>query len=464
MHSLEQLRSGALAGTRRLDLSAGLSHFPPEIYTLADTLEVLNLSGNQLNALPDDLPRLHRLKVIFCSDNAFTTLPAVLGRCAQLEMVGFKANRIADVPAESLPAQLRWLILTDNAITQLPATLGWRPRLQKLMLAGNRLRELPDLSRCTQLELLRLAANRFETLPAWLLDLPRLSWLALAGNPLRAPFGARPQQPLRPDRPDIARIAWSQLQLEHALGEGASGVIHRALWQPPDQHAPQDGREPPTRQQPPARPVAVKLFKAAMTSDGLPDCEMAACIAAAGHPGLIAVEGVLHAHPEGSAGLVLALLDPAYRALAGPPSLASCSRDVYADTLRLPVAAALAIARRIADVAAHLHAQGLMHGDLYAHNILWNGETQQPQCVLSDFGAASFHDPASPAAEALQRLEVRAFGCLLEELIERADAAHAAETDALAAMAALRDACLQPQVHARPSLAQVVGQLAQVGH
>ncbi len=460
MHTLEQLRCGALAGLRRLDLSCGLSEFPREIFALADTLEVLNLSGNRLTSLPDDLPRLARLKIVFCSDNPFTELPAVLGECAQLEMVGFKANRIRRVPAEALPAQLRWLVLTDNRIETLPAELGRRPRLQKLMLAGNRLRELPDLSACTQLELLRLAANRFETLPAWLFDLPRLSWLALAGNPLRAPFGARPEPSVssdQPDRPDIPRIAWPDLQLEQALGEGASGVIHRAQWQPP---------EPPAQPQPPARPVAVKLFKAAMTSDGLPDCEMAACIAAAGHPGLIDVEGVLHAHPEGSAGLVLALLDPAYRALAGPPSLASCTRDVYADTLRLPVAAALAIARRIADVAAHLHARGLMHGDLYAHNILWNGETQPPRCVLSDFGAASFHDPAGPAADALQRIEVRAYGCLLEELIERADAAQAADTGALAAMAAmaaLRDACLQPPVRARPSFAQVVQALAQIG-
>ena len=89
MHTLEQLRSGALAGTRRLDLSCGLKAVPAEVFALADTLEVLNLSGNQLSSLPDDLPRLHRLKVIFCSDNAFTQLPEVLGACPALQVVGF---------------------------------------------------------------------------------------------------------------------------------------------------------------------------------------------------------------------------------------------------------------------------------------------------------------------------------------------------------------------------------------
>ncbi|MEN1436751.1 protein kinase, partial [Pseudomonas aeruginosa] len=46
MHTLQQLRSGELAGATRLDLSCGLREFPREIFELADSLEVLNLSGN----------------------------------------------------------------------------------------------------------------------------------------------------------------------------------------------------------------------------------------------------------------------------------------------------------------------------------------------------------------------------------------------------------------------------------
>ena len=72
MHTLEQLRSGELAGITRLQLRCGLTEFPREIFELADSLEILDLSGNQLSTLPDDLPRLHKLRVIFCSDNPFT--------------------------------------------------------------------------------------------------------------------------------------------------------------------------------------------------------------------------------------------------------------------------------------------------------------------------------------------------------------------------------------------------------
>ena len=114
MHTLAQLKAGQLAGITRLDLSCGLTEFPREIFELADSLEILNLSGNALSSLPDDLHRLPHLRVLFCSDNAFTTLPECLGQCAKLSMIGFKANRISHVPAAALPPLLRWLILTDK--------------------------------------------------------------------------------------------------------------------------------------------------------------------------------------------------------------------------------------------------------------------------------------------------------------------------------------------------------------
>jgi 23S rRNA-/tRNA-specific pseudouridylate synthase len=131
--------------------------------------------------------------------------------------------------------------------------------------------------------------------------------------------------------------------------------------------------------------VAVKLFKGAVTSDGWPHSEMAACIAAGAHPTLIAAQSRIDGHPEGTEGLVMALVDPSFRTLAGPPSLASCTRDVYADDARNgPPIVALRIARDIASAMQHLHARGILHGDLYAHNILWNA---QGGGRLGDFGA-----------------------------------------------------------------------------
>ncbi|MNX47524.1 putative E3 ubiquitin-protein ligase ipaH4.5 [compost metagenome] len=434
MHTLAQLRAGELSGITRLDLAEGLTEFPQEIFDLADSLEVLNLSGNALSALPEDLHRLTRLRVLFCSDNRFTELPACLGQCAALTMIGFKANRIAHVPAAALPPLLRWLILTDNCIETLPSALGERPYLQKLMLAGNRLQALPEsMHNCHRLELIRIAANQFTALPQWLLTLPSLTWLAYAGNPLETEADAAALDA-------TPRIDWSALHLEKKLGEGASGVIHQAVWQPADQ---------------PPMAVAVKLYKGEMTSDGSPLHEMNACITAGLHPNLIRVEGRIVDHPQQTAGLVMQLIPPSFRNLASLPSLASCSRDIYPDDLRFSAAVALRIASGIASVAEHLHNHGITHGDLYGHNILWN---EQGDCLLGDFGAASFHGISdSLESRALQRIEVRAFGVLLGELLERVSSGLSAEQRGV--LEDLQQRCCQPQVLVRPGFSEIVRQL-----
>lgn len=433
MNTLSMLRSGKLAGCRRLDLSCGLTQFPDEIYDLADTLEILNLSGNNLSSLPDDLPRLHKLRVIFCSDNSFTHVPEVLGQCPKLEMVGFKANRIDSLSAAALPERLRWLILTDNRLEQLPAELGNCTRLQKLMLAGNRLQQLPDtMAGCRNLELLRISANCFDVLPEWLLKLPRLAWLAFSGNPFSDAVSKTP---------DVQSIHWDGLDLQHKLGEGASGIIHKASWRAPEGE----------------KDVAIKLFKGAVTSDGLPRSEKAACLAAGAHANLIAATGKIAGHPDGTAGLVMPLVDASFKNLAGPPSLESCTRDIYPDGVSFTLNQLLSMATGIASAAGHLHDMGIMHGDLYAHNMLWN---EQGDCLLGDFGAASFIADEIQAL-LLERIEIRAFGCLLEELLERCidPTTDKARIDVLWE---LQRRCVQQEVGKRPLFSEIRQRMAEL--
>lgn len=422
MHTLEDLRAGKLAGITRLDLSCGLTHFPDEIFSLADSLQVLNLSGNQLTDLPADLHRLKHLQILFCSNNPFTRLPEALGRCEQLFFVGFKSCQIVEVSPRALPPRLRSLVLTDNRIESLPEELGQFEHLQKLMMAGNRLTSLPaSLASCERLELVRIAANRLRQLPDWLLNMPALAWLAFAGNPLH---DAHIEDPIR-------QIPWSQLTLHDVLGEGASGIIHRGEWRD-DQGVAQD--------------VAVKLYKGDLTSDGSPLDEMAACIAAGQHPDLIPLLGQICGHPQQARGLVMELISPRFTTLARPPSLQSCTRDVYNGT-RMTLATVQRMANGIASVCRHLHARGINHGDLYAHNILW---TENGECLLGDFGAAAFY-PDQETGQMLERIEVRAFGILLGEWLERCDASE----EQTAPLRALQGRCVQPDVMARPDFASV---------
>ncbi|QZA79908.1 leucine-rich repeat-containing protein kinase family protein [Deefgea piscis] len=394
LSTLAQLNAGALQGCTRLDLSCGLTEFPREIFALADSLKILNLSGNQLASLPDDLPRLRHLEVIFCSENRFTELPAILGQCPSLTMIGFKSNQIKHVADEVFPSHLRWLILTDNQLTELPSSIGRCQQLEKLMLAGNRLAALPDaLAQCQQLALVRVAANQLTAFPECLLQLPRLAWLAIGGNPFNAALE-------RNQMDDVASVNASDVTLGQKLGEGASGTIYQAQWH---HSVPRD--------------AAIKIFKGAVTSDGWPQTEMAVCRAAGEHPHLIGALAQLNGHAAG-AGLIMPLISPEFSVLAAPPSLKTCIADVYASDLRFTWRAALLLAHGIADAARHLHQRGILHGDLYAHNILHHSDGRT---YLGDFGAASFYSPDAAWAKALERIEVRAFGALLAELLTRID-------------------------------------------
>ncbi len=423
--TLAALRQGRLAGARELRLGGlGLTEVPAEVFGLADTLELLDLGSNALTRLPDDLGRLTRLKVLFASGNPIDRLPPVLGDCLELSQLGFRGCGMREVPTEALPPRLRWLTLTENALETVPHTLGERPALQKLMLAGNRLRDLPaSLCDAPQLELIRLSANRFDALPRWLVSMPRLAWLAWSGNPLDAEL----------DMPTPLAIRWAELTLGTVLGQGASGRVHAATW---------------VRGDADPRQVAVKLFKGVMTSDGLPGREMEACLAAGTHANVAGGIGRVADHPDGVDALVMPLLPSHWRALADPPSLLSCSRDVYEDGFHLSADVVLRIAGGIARAGAHIHGRGLLHGDLYAHNILWDGDVGE--AVLSDFGAASFMPP--DIAPALERLDVLAFGLLLGELLDRCASDEKAVRD-------IQCACVAPDPAARPRLEEIADAL-----
>lgn len=458
MKTLDALRSGALKGSKRLDLTAELTQFPSEIFDLADSLEILDLTNNSLTALPDEFGCLQKLKIVFFSNNNFEELPPVLSRCPNLRMIGFKSNKITTIAENALPASVRWLILTDNQLEQVPVSLGRLSQLQKLMLAGNQLRSLPaEMAACQNLELIRLAANQLSALPDWLLTLPRLSWLAYAGNPfctsISNPISLMPQV--------LPEIDWNTLTIEQKLGEGASGIIFQGRWVTESAQAVNlsanlavnvnlnvNSTANSTVE------VAIKLFKGNVTSDGLPIDEMQSCIAAGTHPNLVRLLGRVSNHPEQKAGLVFNLVPSTYQTLGDPPSLDSCTRDTYPPQTKFSLPIILRIIQGIAAAAAHLHASGILHGDLYAHNILVDSSGES---LLGDFGAASRHPTHLPSmAQSLEQLEVRAFGCLLEDLLNHCNPDSLSVQPGLRAhLSRLQQDCMDPVPSRRPLFAKI---------
>ena len=436
MNTLEMLRNGELLGSKKLSLSCDLDRFPVEIMDLSDTLEILDLSRNRLSTLPDDFGKLKKLRILFLSENDFEVFPEVLADCPNLTMIGFKSNKISHIPENAFPLKTQWLILTDNKIKTLPESIGELTQLQKCMLAGNNISILPDtMASCRSLELLRLSANDLEKLPRWLFELPRLSWLACAGNPCINRQGM--------EEKILQQIDWDDITLHEELGKGASGVISRVTLLDKEEA------------------FAIKIFKGEVTSDGYPLDEMQACIEAGKHKNLITLHAKLNAHPEEKEGLLLSLIPPRYVNLGNPPDFETCTRDTYDEQATFLFSHIVRIANDIASASWHLHHKNIMHGDLYAHNILIdeNGDS-----LLGDFGAATLYENISELEnEAFERIEVRAFGCLLEDLLDR----YIPEDDnvdpqEIMLLRKLQVRCMDEEVSQRPLFTEVMKVLEKI--
>lgn len=403
MHSLSQLKSGKLFGIKRLKISENLTTFPKEIFSLAESLEILDLSDNQLSSLPKELAEFKKLKIVFASNNKFEALPEVLGDCENLEMIGFKSNQIKHVAASALPPKLRWLILTENLIESLPDALGERPRLQKLALAGNKLTSLPlTMSKLVNLELIRISANNLTECPEQLLGLPKLAWFAFSGNPFSRSTLAISSVPTLPS---------SSYTLDNVLGQGASGIISKATWNHEQPNFPKE--------------IAVKVFKGSITSDGYPEDELQACLKTGNHINL--VQSLAQVSEENCLALIMSLIPDNYNNLGLPPTFKSCTRDTFPENFTLSITEIAKIITQMEDVFDHLHANLVCHGDLYAHNTLFN---ENADIIFGDFGAATMYHMLTESQQAsIKNIEKRALLHFIDDLLSVCDESEKASTE-----------------------------------
>ena len=178
-------------------------------------------------------------------------------------------------------------------------------------------------------------------------------------------------------------------------------------------------------------------------------------------------------------GLVMEFLSPAeWASLGGPPSFDTVTRDTYPPGTTRTAAEIVAVARGLASAGAALHAAGVIHGDMYAHNTLFRSAAvaaalpspasatsasaphdNKPAAKLSDFGAAFFYPPGSEVGREFERTEARAYGVMLEEMVAAHDGA--AEADAgltVAEVAEVAAQCVGPR-QSRPSFAEVAARV-----
>jgi len=150
-----------------LDLTGNmLSELPEEIGT-ATTLRVLYLNGNVLKSLPHGIGKLEALEKLVINNNELVEIPKEIGRLSMLETLSFSGNPISTLP-DSIGAMknLNNLDMSCCRFTRIPEALTHATRLLDLNIGGNQLEVLPDgIGRLTRLVSLNVQDNKLKDLP-----------------------------------------------------------------------------------------------------------------------------------------------------------------------------------------------------------------------------------------------------------------------------------------------------------
>lgn len=134
----------SLHGLEALDLSHGeLWELPDGIERLRN-LRTLRLTDNALQFVSPAVGRLPRLTTLVVDDNALTALHFLGNGCASLQHLDVSDNEIhALVPPDTMPKNLRRLILHHNRLTDPWAALGALAALEVVDLSHNLLKSVP---------------------------------------------------------------------------------------------------------------------------------------------------------------------------------------------------------------------------------------------------------------------------------------------------------------------------------
>jgi Leucine-rich repeat (LRR) protein len=187
MSAAEQKIQGALlSGETELDLSNNQLSALPESLGQLTHLQSLDLSRNQLTVLPESIGQLTKLQTLVLSRNQLTALPESLGQLTKLQSLDLSDNQLTEFPETlSQLTELQLLVLVGNQLTALPESLGQLTQLQSLVLSRNQLSVLPkSIGQLTKLQSMVLIGNQLEELPESLGQLTRLHSLALYRNKL----------------------------------------------------------------------------------------------------------------------------------------------------------------------------------------------------------------------------------------------------------------------------------------
>jgi hypothetical protein len=133
--------------SRELNLQfLGFDLLPPRIFNTLSVgrLNVLRVSGNQLECLPAAIGTLVGLTELNCSNNEIGWLPPQMCYLNRLKILRASQNKLVFLPVELQTIRtLQEIDVCGNALCELPYNFGNHVALRKLQLGANRLSWLP---------------------------------------------------------------------------------------------------------------------------------------------------------------------------------------------------------------------------------------------------------------------------------------------------------------------------------
>ncbi|VDN13594.1 unnamed protein product [Dibothriocephalus latus] len=156
----------------------------------ASGLLVLNLSENNLTAIPEELfVQCTNLMLLDLSDNQLQTLPAHLRRCSSLQQLILSRNPLQHYPLRAVAAikhlQVLHLSNTQRRLDNIPSELDRLEKLVDLDLSENQLNRIPEpVFQLRSLRKLDVSRNAITDLSMLTDNWPNLEYLNLSYNQL----------------------------------------------------------------------------------------------------------------------------------------------------------------------------------------------------------------------------------------------------------------------------------------
>lgn len=98
----------------------------------------LDLSGQQLTALSDDVLNQTDVTTLNVSNNQLTSLPSGISKMVNLQVLNIENNRLESLPPEiARLTKLIEILANNNRMTSLPGELGTMTWLKLLDISGN---------------------------------------------------------------------------------------------------------------------------------------------------------------------------------------------------------------------------------------------------------------------------------------------------------------------------------------